>query len=193
MSTLGVKRVLKRVPERLSRPAWLALALDTLAKEGKAKLRIDQLCRSLGVTKGSFYWHFTDRDDFVRNLLDYWANDFTARVVERVSRSPGDAKARLFTLMQILHREESAKYDIAMRAWGAQEPSVARAVRKVDQLRFTYVRSLFAEMGFRGRELEMRTRIFVCYHSLEFGLFLKESKEERLKSLKRRHKFFTSP
>ena len=65
--------------------------------------------------------------------------------------------------------------------------------QKVDEQRFNFVRSLFAEMGFKGLDLEMRTRTFVVFHSLELASFAGGTKEERKKLLKLRHSFFTRP
>ena len=58
---------------RFSRTDWLARAMDVLSRKGGARLRINDLCQELGVTKGSFYAHFEDRADFVRQFVAYWA------------------------------------------------------------------------------------------------------------------------
>ena len=60
------------VPARLSKEEWLARALEVLGKKGAGELTIESLARHLGVTKGSFYWHFRDRADFFRQLIEYW-------------------------------------------------------------------------------------------------------------------------
>jgi hypothetical protein len=65
-------------------------------------------------------------------------------------------------------------------------------VKKVDDYRLDYVRSLFAEIGLKGDDLEMRTRTFVVYHSLESGLFSRISQKQQLKLIKLRHALLTS-
>ncbi len=178
--------------KRLARDDWLLRALEVLSKEGNAKLRIDLLTKSLGITKGSFYWHFKDRADFVKSLAEFWAKYSTDQVIKEINRCRGAANDRLLNLMDFLCRKDFGKYDISMRAWAAQEPEVAKIVKKVDKQRFVFVRSLFAELGFKGQELEMRTRTFVVFHSLELGSFARGTKKERLKLLKLRHAFFTT-
>jgi hypothetical protein len=74
---------------RFHREAWLAAALNVLAEEGQAKLRIDKLAADLGVTKGSFYQDFTSRDDFVQQLLDFWSRTYTDRVIKGDRRLAG--------------------------------------------------------------------------------------------------------
>ena len=100
------------------------------------------------------------------------------------------AGERLYRIMELVTREDLGRYDIAMRAWATQEPGVAAIVQKVDESRLETVRSLFNELGFRDQELESRTRIFACFMSLELGLFVRESKKERIKQLRSRHQFF---
>ena len=80
--------------KRHSRDAWLALALDVLADEGRAKIEIEYLAKKLGVTKGSFYSHFSDRRDFVASVAFYWADILTATVLDNLSQT----KEKLTTL-----------------------------------------------------------------------------------------------
>jgi AcrR family transcriptional regulator len=179
--------------ERLTRERWLSAALEVVARQGGAKLRIRDLVQNLGVSTGSFYWHFRGRDDFVVNLVDYWGREFTSRVVEHMANVEGDARKRLLLLMEYLLERDLARYDVAVRAWAAQEPAVARQVRRVDQQRLRVVRALFKEMGFSGTELEMRTSTFAIFHSLELGFLARTSKKERRQHLRARHAFFTKP
>lgn len=178
--------------KRLSRDDWLARAMDVLSKEGGAKLNVNHLCGELGVTKGSFYAHFEDRADFVAQFVVYWAENLTQNVIDKIDGLEDlPAEARLLELMQFLHDTRSARYDIAVRAWAAQEPDVARAVRRVDARRFDFVRRIFHDMGFRGTELDLRTRLFVAYHSLDVGMRLPASGLKADKEIKLRHAFFT--
>ena len=74
--------------------------------------------------------------------------------------------------MQAIKDHELEKYDIVMRAWALDEPLVAEQVEKVDKARFEYITSVFAEMGFTGDELEIRSMIFQVYHSLSNAMQL---------------------
>jgi AcrR family transcriptional regulator len=188
-------RKMKKVKAKklMGREDWLASSLPVIAKKG-GRFRIEELARELGVTKGSFYWHFTDREDFVRSVARYWADSSTQSVVDKVGTVRGDAKERLFSVMEMVTRERLGRFNLAMLSWAAYEPEVATMVRKVYDQRLGFVGSLFAEMGFTGDELEMRTRSFVAYmlgHST--GIFPHETKEEMLRKLKRRFDFLTRP
>ena len=176
---------------RLTREEWLAKALDVIAHERHGKLRVQKLVESLGVTRGSFYWHFKDREDFVRSLAEYWDKWSTDQVIEAVEGSRGDAKQRLRILMEFVFRNQLGQYDKAVRAWAFQEPTVEAAVRRSDRNRLAFVRSLFQEMGFAGDELETRVRAFVGYMNLDHTSFAPEGDAERIRLLEERLEFFT--
>lgn len=177
---------------RLSRKDWLARAMEVLSRQGSAKLTIDHLCEALGVTKGSFYAHFESRADFVTQFVDYWAEISTQAVVEAIDKlteqTPED---RLLALMQLLHRKRFGRYDAAVRAWATQEPRVAEGVRKVDEQRYKYIRQIFYDLGFRGNDLDVRTRLFVVHHSSEQGMRLPKSGLDADEEIRLRHAFFT--
>lgn len=169
---------------RLSREQWLSQALEILAREGNAKLRVDTICKALGVTKGSFYWHFKNREDFVVSLVDYWKTAFTDVVIEHVRNLGEDPKSRLFAVAEAVSRNKLARYDVCIRAWAAQDPVVAEKVLEVDETRLSFSRSLFGGMGFKGHDLEMRTRAFVGYLSFEPAVFSKSSDEDAAEMVK---------
>ena len=167
--------------------------MEVLARDGQAKLRVDRLASDLGVTKGSFYHHFENREDFVESLLAYWASAFTDWVVREVESLDVPADERLLRLMQTIQREGLDRYDIAFRSWAAQDPSVAELVKKVDLARYDFIRSLFSEMGFEGRELEDRLRIWLVFHSAQSTVFVPKDNGDAEEEIIRRHAFFTRP
>jgi AcrR family transcriptional regulator len=80
---------------RLSRDEWLEQALEVTSRKPHGKLRIHELVKHLGVTRGSFYWHFKDREDFVRSLGEYWdrwSTDQVIHAVERRVKCPGPVR-----------------------------------------------------------------------------------------------------
>jgi AcrR family transcriptional regulator len=183
----------RRNRKRLTREEWLRRALDVISRKPHGKLRIHELVKDLGVTRGSFYWHFKGREDFVRSVAEYWSSWSTDSAIDAIGAVGGNATERLRALMKFVCDSELASYDIAMRTWAAQEPSVAKVVAEVDRNRYAFVRSLFEEIGFEGEELEIRTRVFAVANSLDDGFYPKPSKEERLRRLDGIHEFFTKP
>jgi AcrR family transcriptional regulator len=177
----------------LGREDWLIRSLEVIAKKG-GRFRIEEFARELGVTKGSFYWHFRGRPDFVLAVVEYWADYFTTRVTREVTAVRGDTRDRLRAVMDIVTREELGKYDVAFLSWAAHSPDIARVVKKVFKTRMDFVGALFAEMGFTGVEHEMRTRSFVSYMlAQDSDIFPHESKKERVRKLRERFAFFVRP
>lgn len=175
---------------RLNRETWLQQALETLA-EDPTHLRIDELAARLGVSKGSFYWHFEGRSDFVRGLAEYWRDTNTIAVAESIAQVEGTAEDRLYALMRQILANKAAKYDLAVRAWARHEPDILPVIREVDDFRLKTLRALFKEMGFEEPELGVRTRVFVACHSFEDALAIQMSRDEVLAQLDARHAFFT--
>jgi AcrR family transcriptional regulator len=181
-----VKRKMTDSQPRRSREEWLDAALEVLSQQGGARIRVRDLCATLGVTTGSFYAHFGGRDDFIRSVATYWKRRYTTEIVERIRHAPGDPKSRLVALAEGIVEQDLARFDVAVRAWAAQEPAVASIVRQVDKERLSILRGLFAELGFRGAELEMTARTFVTYYGLELSILVRQSKRERLDEVRRR-------
>ena len=170
-------------------------ALDILAEEHNALLRIDDLVKRMGVTKGSFYWHFKDRDDFLTQLLDYWIHEFNEKVGEEVSKAVGDQDAheRLRFLLTYLVEHDCARYDMVIRSWAGQDPKIGEVLKKVDKFRLDIMYALLTEMGLQNEEAQMRAHIIVIFMSLRAGLFVKRSKKAELDAIDAQIEFFTRP
>ncbi|MGV0625791.1 TetR/AcrR family transcriptional regulator [Mycolicibacter minnesotensis] len=141
---------------RLSVPDWVQAGFRILAEDGVKALTIDRLCRRLGVTKGSFYWHFTDLKTYRQALTDTWA------AVRDEHRGDFDALAalppreRLSQMMAWLVGPELWMLERAMREWARSDEAVAEAVRSSDRQVLNAVRQAFADDGFAPDDAEMR-------------------------------------
>lgn len=176
---------------RYDRNAWLEAAVRVLTREGQAQLRIDSLAAELGVTKGSFYHHFRNREDFVEKIIDFWSAAFTDYVVETIDAMDAPPRDRLLKLTEMIEAEGLARYDFAFRSWAAQNAKVAEKVREVDEKRFAYIRSIFREMGFKGAELDMRAEIWLVYHSAQNTVHIPAANRSSKAATRRRYAFFT--
>lgn len=117
-----------RGPER-----FLDVALDVLARDGAAGLKLAPLCRAVGVTTGSFYHHFGSWSAFVAALLGHWEREQTDRVLE-LARATADPVERI----EVTKRLTAAlrhDVEVAIRAWAAMDPVVGAAQRRVDEQR----------------------------------------------------------
>ncbi len=128
---------------RFAKADWLDLGLQSLATDGPAALRIDMLCTAAGRTKGSFYHHFSGRDDFVATLLDHWQQKLTEAVISEIEQE-ADPVQKLIALNRITDDLDMG-VETALRRWAGTEDSVAVAIAKVDKRRIDYVASLLMQ------------------------------------------------
>lgn len=176
---------------QLTRDAWLLRALEVLRNEGIQGVRVERLARDLGVTKGSFYWHFKDRDDLQRSILDYWTQQFNNVIVENRDFLEAEPAGGLLAAITRVREEGLDKYELAMRAWADHDSNTDTAIRAVYEKRTTFVRDFFTRLGFRGLDAEIRTRLTLCYLSWEPNMYPDESEARRLKLLNLQHELLT--
>ncbi len=182
----------KKKSKRLSRADWGEAALEVLYSEGIGRVSIVRIARDLGVTSGSFYWHFKDRNDLLRSLLDFWVHSQTEAFFEKVEQFEGTPAERLLKLMEMLTLGEEGRYEVAIRAWAGFDDMAAEVVRGTDKRRIEFLRSIFHELGFKGNEAEMRARLFVYSQLAEPSILWREPKSKRKEILRLRHKLLTS-
>ena len=134
-------------PTRTPRSSWIDEGLRALAAGGPDAVRIEPLARALGVTKGGFYWHFKDRRALLDEMLDAWEQTVVDDVIEQVEAGGGDARARLRRLFALAGSGgELLEVDLAIRDWARRDEAVAKRLRRVDNRRMDYLRSLFARL-----------------------------------------------
>jgi len=133
-------------PVRTPRSTWITHGLRALAAGGPDAVRIEPLARALGVTRGGFYWHFRDRRALLDQMLDTWERVTTEEVIKRVEREGGDARARLRRLFALtFSSDEWVTIDLAVRDWARRDQAVAGRLRRVDNRRMDYLRSLYRD------------------------------------------------
>jgi len=175
---------------RLSRETWLQQALDILAEDPE-HLRIDELADRLGVSKGSFYWHFENRSDFIQAMAEYWRDKFTSDIRNEIFQAEYSAEDRLYEILKETLVDKIGRYDLAVRAWARHEPSINPVIREVDKIRMQVLNDIFVELGFDEMEAITRARVFVVCHSFEDTLSIQLNREEALEQIDARLAFFT--
>ena len=148
-----------RSSSRLRAEDWLVAALDLMVDDGIAGVKIQRLCDRLGVTKGSFYWHFSDLDAFLGELASRWAEDSA-----QIKTTLGDEAApetSLLDAMRVFADRRNLNLARAMRDWAQTDPRARAAIRQADQAVFERVRELFVADGFDDADAEVRAKILV--------------------------------
>jgi AcrR family transcriptional regulator len=144
-------------PTRTPRTSWIEEGLRTLGVGGPDAVRIETLAQALGVTKGGFYWHFDDRRALLEEMLDTWERVVTDDVIARVETEGGDPRAKLRRLFAIaVSLEDMVKIELAIREWARREPTVAGRMKRIDNRRMDYMRSLFGSLSADDDDVEVR-------------------------------------
>ena len=131
-------------PTRTPRTSWIEEGLRALGVGGPDAVRIEKLAQALGVTKGGFYWHFDDRHALLDEMLDAWERVVIDEVIERVEGEGGDARAKLRRLFALAASGgDLMKIELAIRDWARRDKAVAKRLRRIDNRRMEYMRSLF--------------------------------------------------
>jgi AcrR family transcriptional regulator len=141
--------------QRLTAEAWVTAALEALRTRGLAAVAVEPLAAELGATKGSFYWHFKDREALVHATLERWEHEETDAVISHLAAidEPRQRLAILFDLV-ITHQEDS---DLVVSIFrDSDHPAVAAALSRVTRRRIDYVAAQLVESGFRPAEAERR-------------------------------------
>ena len=158
---------------RTSRGKWIEEGLRALAAGGPEAVRIEALAQALGVTKGGFYGYFANRDVLLTEMLDRWEREVAEAVIERVEQDGGDGRTRLRRLFTIVGESagsvRSPLLDLAIRDWARRDEAVAERLRRVDNRRMDYLRSLYATFCTDPEDVEVRCMLTF---SVRIGAFV---------------------
>lgn len=156
----------KDVPRASLTPeSWIEGATELLVDKGIDSVRVDVLAKILGVTRGSFYWHFRDRDDLLKSVLKAWRDAATEQLIERFERKTTDPRVLIKELISLPFRgrsaERAARIELAIRAWARGDEAARQAVDEVDARRISYIAQCFSALGYSIAQA--RARGFMLY------------------------------
>lgn len=173
-------------PERaapLTPEAWIDAATQVLVDQGIDHVRVDVLAGQLGVTRGSFYWHFRDREDLLRRVLAAWRERATEQLTQRLERAHTDPREQLHDVISLPFRgraaAQAARIELAIRAWARRDETARAAVDEADAARIAYHVHLFGALGFALPEARSRAFLLYGYEVAESLLHRQGSEEQR--------------
>jgi len=186
--TRPVRRKLASPRVQLDRGNWIESAIDVLAREGLGGLRIEVLAKRCGVTKGSFYWHFKDRQDLLTAMLEYWKEGRIRDIEKTTSVTPGREREQLHFAIEVYGASRNRKgmaIELAVRDWARHDPQAATFVEAVDLYRLECTRKLFVAAGMTDAEAKSRSLLL---YACVFGLSLMHYThfDDHLEDLKQR-------
>jgi AcrR family transcriptional regulator len=173
--------------ERSGERQWIEAAIRHLAKANVDDIRIEELSRELGVSKGSFYWHFRNREHLLDRVLEYWLDRATLQVTRWAREGQPGAREKLARILSLPAKappeKRGADLEMAIRSWARRDVRAADMVQKVDGIRAEFLHELMRELGFEGDEVRRRAMIAQAFMLGEAFLKLGVSRAERLEAV----------
>lgn len=140
---------------RLTADDWAAAALEAMARGGLAAVAVEPIAAQLGATKGSFYWHFANRDALIAAALKRWETDHTEAVIRMVDAEPDPLQRLRSLLIAVIEATEHDLLEVAVLST-ADHPLVAPVLARVTERRISYTAELFGGLGFSPAEARDR-------------------------------------
>ena len=153
---------------RLSINDWITAGLELLGEEGIGGVKIQKLCERLGVTKGSFYWHFTDLDAFLGAMAKHYEDGARIFRDQFTAMARQDAAKTLRDSVLFSFDNQVGRIERAMRDWARTDARAKEAIDASDRLGFAAIAESFELLGFTPEEADIRAKT-LFYAGVGFG------------------------
>lgn len=151
----------RMLEERLSASDWVDRALDILTADGVEAVKIPRLCAELGVTRGSFYWHFADLDELLRAVADRWAERTRAELNGLAELEKMPPTERLVRMTGMLISGQFIGVERQIREWARADTLIGKTVMETDLLVHSMLHGALLDLGFDAEEARARSAILV--------------------------------
>lgn len=171
---------------------WLAASLSMLVDEGVEAVQITRLARKLNVTRGSFYWHFKDRNDLLDAVLAEWRAANSGVMASSLTKATSltDGVLSLFSIW-VEDEQFSARLDQAIRDWARRSDQVMQIVRLEEDERIKAIAAFFGKHGYDEIDAFVRARVLYFTQTGYYALNIEESMTARLELLETYYRTFT--
>ena len=154
---------MKKVTIKTDRTTWVSQGFKILRTKGAGGLTIENLTRSLKKTKGSFYHHFKNREDYSRQLLEQWERSQAIEII-RHSEQEKTPEAINETLVTLSEKSMDPKTEVAIRAWALRDELAREFQERIDTRRVDFLKSLFSLMTADKDKVELFSLIRYCFY-----------------------------
>ncbi len=149
--------------KKLNKAAWFEQGFDILKTSGAADLTIENLTYKLNKTKGSFYHHFKNRDEYFEKLLGFWEKKQTFDIV-KIQKQEKSFKGINSTLLKLSKENMDPDIEVAIRAWALRDPLARSFQERIDKQRMGFLRAMFSLMTDDPEQVEMISLIRYCFY-----------------------------
>ncbi|HXM57928.1 MAG TPA: TetR/AcrR family transcriptional regulator [Candidatus Dormibacteraeota bacterium] len=153
---------------RLTAGDWVDVGFAVLGADGIQGVKIDRMAERLGVTKGSFYWHFRDLDDFLDALAAKWAGEMGTRYLATAGSPDEHPSIRMHNRLRVFLSQKVRSLDREMRAWARKDGRARAALERTDRQIYDQITADLRELGFGEEEARWRASV-LFYASIGYA------------------------
>ncbi len=167
--------------KQLQRFDWLLKALEIFIQEGIDAVRITRLANELKVTRGSFYWHFNNREDLINALVSYWKDRNTDAIVSAVSEADSLVNG-IFRFFEICldNTQFDPRLDLTIREWSRRSSQIRAQLDEADNTRIQTLTTFYQRFDYPMPEALIRARVIYYAQIGFYALDVLEDLETRL-------------
>lgn len=150
---------------RLTESDWVNSAMEIMLQENIKGIKITTLCSKLGVTKGSFYWHFTKRSDLLVAMLKEWRKRMTMNVIRSIGKSGQSGLNRIRHILKSNRHPRADHFsaiEMNIRDWSRRNELPRDAIDEVDNIRIKYYEQIFLEEGYPADKARHHAYLAYC-------------------------------
>ena len=153
--------------KRVTREQWLRGALDFILEQGVFGMTPERLAKSLGTSRSSYYWHFGNRQEFRKQVVDYWIQRYTDVVAEELANFDGPPEDRFDLLIELICDSDITKYEGAVRALAYGDAGLIRKIERAYRFRQESLTSILSDIGVEEGRLAVLSRLILCFFTWE--------------------------
>lgn len=179
--------------KRLTPLNWISAAAEMLLERGVEEVKVDRLAKKIGVTRGSFYWHFKSRNELMERILAEWGKIHDEFIEGWTSETEGPPEDRLWKLMTLRVTQDEEfripEWQAALRIWAKKSEKVAAMYKRQAEELFAAMVGIFSELGFSGDEAMSRAHVVQLFFESD-GFFVGRTGASRQERMHYARKFF---
>ena len=138
---------------------WISAGFEILRDEGISKVKVEVMARKLGGTKGGFYGYFSNREVFLRAMLEYWEQRHSIEIFHYINSLTGNLSDKLHKLLYTVDDEKYDAVELSICYWAVHDTLAKKIFKRVVGARLDFLANLFLEGGFSREEAEKRANI----------------------------------
>ena len=147
---------------------WIKLGYELFSEHGVSGIVVEKMAKTLKVNKSSFYWHFKTKKDFIEELIKYWINNETERIINLTKdKKPGLQKFK--TLVALIYKQDLfLDFVFYLKRYARKEKRIQKIIDDIDNKRIEYASNLLQEMGYSKQDAKIKSTLlhkhFIGYH-----------------------------